>query len=261
MGPAGPGPDDAAWVGNYLVSDLPAFRTTPAAGVRVSLPGTALPIPAACLSDPRWIYGGAHWRLRQGDIIRERLTSTLDLPGPASHPITVVPPANDGVPCRATNTHGLLVRPVHPAGPPPPLPAAAGPYGDYVLGAAVPGPADTMADGCGTMLGHAHGVVPNPLAYSIAIPGKPGVNSLQSGQHPSGVFWYHPHPHGYSRPQVSGGTTGVITVGALGRLCLHHAAHRRRQVPAERHPQGTTHPGEGRTTRAGRVRLASTAQI
>ena len=216
VGPDGPGPDTAAWVGNYLVSDLPAFRTTPAVGMRVSLPGLAPP-PAACLTDPRWIYGGAHWRLRQGDTIQERLTSVLDLPGPASHPVPVAPPANGGVPCRATNTHthGLLVRPSHPARQPHAPPAAAGPYGDYVLDTTVPEPGDVMADGCGTLLGHAHGVLPNPLSYDIAIPGAPGVNSMQSGQHPSGLFWYHPHPHGYSRPQVSGGTTGVITVGSL----------------------------------------------
>ena len=31
--------------------------------------------------------------------------------------------------------------------------------------------------------------------------------------HPSGVFWYHPHPHGTSEDQVGGGLAGLITVG------------------------------------------------
>jgi len=31
--------------------------------------------------------------------------------------------------------------------------------------------------------------------------------------HPSGVFWYHPHPHGISEDQVGGGLGGLITVG------------------------------------------------
>lgn len=31
--------------------------------------------------------------------------------------------------------------------------------------------------------------------------------------HPSGVFWYHPHPHGISEDQVGAGLGGLITVG------------------------------------------------
>lgn len=33
--------------------------------------------------------------------------------------------------------------------------------------------------------------------------------------HPSGMFWYHPHPHGISEPQVLGGMSGAIIVGGL----------------------------------------------
>jgi FtsP/CotA-like multicopper oxidase with cupredoxin domain len=31
--------------------------------------------------------------------------------------------------------------------------------------------------------------------------------------HPKGLFWYHPHPHGISEPQVIGGMSGLLTVG------------------------------------------------
>ena len=32
---------------------------------------------------------------------------------------------------------------------------------------------------------------------------------------PAGMYWYHPHPHGYSQPQVLGGATGIIIVGGI----------------------------------------------
>lgn len=33
--------------------------------------------------------------------------------------------------------------------------------------------------------------------------------------HPTGMFWYHPHPHGISEPQVLGGMSGAIIVNGL----------------------------------------------
>lgn len=33
--------------------------------------------------------------------------------------------------------------------------------------------------------------------------------------HPQGMFWYHPHPHGISEPQVLGGMSGAIIVNGL----------------------------------------------
>ncbi|MEZ5791998.1 MAG: multicopper oxidase domain-containing protein [Nitratireductor sp.] len=37
-----------------------------------------------------------------------------------------------------------------------------------------------------------------------------------SNDHPAGLFWYHPHPHGITRRQVAGGMAGLITVGSIG---------------------------------------------
>jgi hypothetical protein len=125
---------------------------------------------------------------------------------------------NGSVPCQASNlhTHGLLVSPYHPKR------AGLGPYGDYVLDVTQPPKADdygSSRDTCGTILGditkRGHGITSLPLHYVTDIPGTPGVNSMASGEHPSGLFWYHPHPHGYSQPEVAGGTTGAITVGSL----------------------------------------------
>jgi suppressor of ftsI len=33
--------------------------------------------------------------------------------------------------------------------------------------------------------------------------------------HPEGMFWYHPHPHGVSEPQVLGGLSGALVVDGL----------------------------------------------
>jgi FtsP/CotA-like multicopper oxidase with cupredoxin domain len=110
----------------------------------------------------------------------------------------------------------LLVSPYHPTR------AGLGPYGDYVLDVTQPrGSLDfgTGIDNCGTHLGdiphHGHGLTDLPIHYETYIPGSPGVNSLASGQHPSGLFWYHAHPHGFSKFQLHGGTTGAVTIGAL----------------------------------------------
>jgi len=41
-----------------------------------------------------------------------------------------------------------------------------------------------------------------PFQYSIQIPSN----------EPAGLYWYHPHPHGYSATQVVGGASGAIVV-------------------------------------------------
>lgn len=216
----------AIQIGDYIVQDVPAFVAALRNGTAVdalTAPGGPVSFPAACLADPRWIYGGTHWALQQGDTISEHLRSALqDAAGsiPATPSAQLNPPANGGVPCRATNTHthGLLVSPYHPARP------GSGPYGDYVLDVTLSPGAPPDVDTCAstpvqgtaaTPLHGAHGTTGSMLDYEIHIPGHPGVNSLVTGEHPSGLMWFHPHPHGYSRPQVEGGTTSVITVGAL----------------------------------------------
>jgi L-ascorbate oxidase len=207
------------YVGNYPVTDIPVFKLIGgASGVaQVVNPetGKSVPIPNACIAAPSWGYGGSLWGLVQGDTLDVLLQSRLDYAGIAAVP----QPVNGAVPCRASNlhTHGLLVSPYHPAR------AGLGPYGDYVLDATQPrGSLDygSSEDDCGTKLGtiehRGHGLTNLPLHYETTIPGQPGVNSLLTGEHPSGLFWYHPHPHGYSQFQEHGGTTGVITIGQLG---------------------------------------------
>lgn len=217
VSPAAAGKPGFLWVGNYKVTDLPAFRigSGPGTSFTVTDPesGAVLPMSDACAASPEWGYAGTQWALVQGDTLDVTLQSWLDYAGQN----VIQAPVNGAVPCRSANlhTHGLLVLPYHPAR------AGAGPYGDYIYDVTAPPgslrPHDT--DSCGTDLGqlenHAHGIAGDPLHYVDAIPGHPGINSLKSGEHPSGLFWYHPHPHGYAKPELNGATTGAITVGAL----------------------------------------------
>lgn len=43
--------------------------------------------------------------------------------------------------------------------------------------------------------------------YRVAIP----------ADEPPGLYWYHPHPHGYSERQIQGGASGAIIVEGLGK--------------------------------------------
>jgi FtsP/CotA-like multicopper oxidase with cupredoxin domain len=213
------------FVGNYPVTDIPVFKLAGGASGTAALvdpvTGDSVPLPNACLAGPSWGYGGSQWSLIQGDTLDVMFQSRLDYEGKGSVP----EPVNGAVPCRASNlhTHGLLISPYHPAR------AGLGPYGDYVLDVTQPrGSLDfgTGIDNCGTKLGdiphHGHGLTDLPLHYSDYIPGQPGVNSLASGEHPSGIFWYHAHPHGFSQFQLHGGTTGVVTIGNITDYACPH---------------------------------------
>src|SRR3982074_3928996 len=45
------------------------------------------------------------------------------------------------------------------------------------------------------------------LRYSVKIP----------RDHPPGLFWYHPHPHGESHRQVLDGMSGAIVIEGMKR--------------------------------------------
>jgi len=203
-------------IGNYLVADVPVYQITPTAGTTVSVidpdTGNSVSVSLSTLTDPDWIFGGTHWQLTQGDTLRVKLTSVLDfnLKDPNGLPSL---PANGGVPCNTTNlhTHGLLVPPTHPDPG-----ATVQLYGDYVLDVTQNKPPQASGtDECGEQMMAHHPVVPDHMQYEIKIPGEPGETGVGSGQHPSGLFWYHPHPHGFSRMQTGGGTTGLITIGDM----------------------------------------------
>jgi FtsP/CotA-like multicopper oxidase with cupredoxin domain len=54
-------------------------------------------------------------------------------------------------------------------------------------------------------------IIPNdgvPFQYSIQIPAND----------PPGLYWYHPHPHGFSAPQVYGGAAGALIIDGSNPL-------------------------------------------
>jgi FtsP/CotA-like multicopper oxidase with cupredoxin domain len=219
------GKPEYLFVGNYQVTDISTFRfvtgINTVAEVIDPVTGKGVPISNACLDSPDWGYTGVQLGLIQGDTLDALLVSHLDYTGTTA----VERPVNGGVPCRSFNlhTHGLLVSPYHPHQ------AGQGLYGDYVLDTTQPKGSEDFGrntDTCGTQLlitEHAgHGLTDYPIHIVTHIPGHPGINSLLTGEHPSGLFWYHPHPHGYSKGQLYGGTTGAVTIGELTDYACPH---------------------------------------
>jgi len=91
------------------------------------------------------------------------------------------------------HTHGLIVEPRAPTLKDPT-------FGDYVF-VEVYNPANGIPVPQSV---HGHGSVKMNFAdYRIDIP----------RDHPSGVFWFHPHVHGLSLNQVSAGLAGIISIG------------------------------------------------
>ena len=203
-------------IGDLPVADVPVFVVQSAAGTRLRAvdplgePGEDL--PARCLTSPEALYAGSIWALNQGDRLHVGLSSALDFRAGE----LPVPPAG-GMNCHGINlhTHGLLVsaeRHVAPDG--------SQSIGDQAFDMALPsGDAPTDGDPCAPAGGKAgmamqRRIVPGTLDYAIAIPGQPGRSGRASGEHPSGLFWFHPHVHGYSAALTAGGMAGLITIGA-----------------------------------------------
>jgi FtsP/CotA-like multicopper oxidase with cupredoxin domain len=96
------------------------------------------------------------------------------------------------------HTHGLIVPVNHAA-------SACATRGDDVLIVTSPNsPVGNCMDlGPMTMGDDTMQMAKGPLNYSYQVP----------TDHPGGLYWYHPHPHGFSEAQVGGGMSGLITIG------------------------------------------------
>ena len=150
--------------------------------------------------------GGVRLQLMAGDTLRIRLVNHLppatDAKHVADNPDLAGNPTN-------LHTHGLIVEPHRAEGP-------SDSYGDYVFlqlfNPANPPPSATPTAHAGHGAGHpdvdiAYGAVD----YAIQIPAN----------HPSGLYWFHPHVHGVSLNQVTAGLSGMITVGTPESLCAN----------------------------------------
>ncbi len=141
-------------------------------------------------------YGGARLALQPGDRLEIRFVNRL----PKLDPIKVAHAEDEGganLPLNPSNlhTHGLIV--------PARAPTATDPtFGDYVF-VNVFNPANGLPASQG---GHDHGQnAMDFVDYRIDIPRN----------HPSGLYWFHPHVHGLSLNQVSSGLAGIITIGEV----------------------------------------------
>jgi L-ascorbate oxidase len=154
-------------------------------------------------------YGGVRLQLQPGDHLRIRLINQLPpAPPDAEHAYDSDPKGEEMLQPNPTNlhTHGLIVEP-RKADKSDPT------YGDYIY---------LLAYRSGTKPKMAHpGLVytDKPVDYDIYIPKN----------HPSGLFWFHPHVHGLSLNQISEGMAGLITIGSpsdyLGDLAGRYGLH------------------------------------
>jgi L-ascorbate oxidase len=138
-------------------------------------------------------YGGVRWQLQPGDHLRIRLVNQLPPALPdAEHVYGGDPMEQEMLEANPTNlhTHGLIVEPRK-------ADKSDSTYGDYIYVLGYPAGKKPKMSHPGLVY------TDKPIDYDIYIPKN----------HPSGVFWFHPHVHGLSLNQVSEGMAGIITIG------------------------------------------------
>ena len=177
----------------------------------------------ACPAGSAHPLGGVQLQLTQGDTLKIRLVNKLPPPTDAKHvadnPALIANPTN-------LHTHGLIVEPHRAEGP-------NDPYGDYVF-LELRNPANSMTPPT-TLAAAAHGghgaghpdmdVAIGAVDYAIQIPAN----------HPSGLFWFHPHLHGVALNQVTAGLSGIITIGKPEDLCADAACASQIRAGSVRH--------------------------
>jgi FtsP/CotA-like multicopper oxidase with cupredoxin domain len=159
------------------------------------------PRPASGLSCPassRTVapYGGVRLSLQQGDTLKVRYVNRL----PKVDPLKlrhVTDPGEANLFLNPTNlhTHGLIT------------PARAATVGDPTFGDFIFVTIFNSANGIPVpQTTHQHGpIVMDTVDYKITIPSN----------HPSGLFWFHPHVHGIALNQLVEGMSGLITIGSV----------------------------------------------
>ncbi len=196
---------------NGVLDILMVARAGTAPGVGPLVPTTPLvydicPRPQdgseACPATSDDLFAGTRLQLQQGDLLKVHLVNKLPWLADASH---VVDPGMSFLPYDPTNlhTHGLIVAPRYPTKTQPT-------YGDNVFVLALnpdngmpPPDAEYHSD-----------VKMGSIDYEIRVP----------ADHPSGLFWFHPHIHGISNNQVSSGLSGLITIGKVSDYVCKDAA-------------------------------------
>jgi L-ascorbate oxidase len=158
---------------------------------------TAVARGDTCPGDSRTVspYGGIRLQLYPGDHLRMRLINHLPpTPADAQYAHGSDAMMNGMLAANPVNlhTHGLIVEP-RKADVTDPT------YGDYAYVLGYPAgkmPSMVMPDETAT---------DKAIQYDIYIPPN----------HPSGIYWFHPHVHGLNINQLSEGLSGLITVGSV----------------------------------------------
>jgi L-ascorbate oxidase len=150
-----------------------------------------------CPDDSRTVspYGGIRLQLYPGDHLRMRLVNHLPpAPTDAQYAHGSDAMMNQMLAANPVNihTHGLIVEPRKADATDPT-------YGDYVF--VLGYPAGKMP----VMVSPDEIATNKPIQYDIYIPAN----------HPSGIYWFHPHVHGLNVNQISEGLSGLITIGSV----------------------------------------------
>jgi L-ascorbate oxidase len=140
-------------------------------------------------------YGGIRLQLYAGDHLRMRLINRLPpVPDDAIYAHGSDAMMNGMLDANPVNihTHGLIVEPRKADAKNPT-------YGDYVFVMGYP------AGKLPPMVSPDETATDKPIQYDIYIPPN----------HPSGIYWFHPHVHGLNINQLSEGLSGIITIGRV----------------------------------------------
>lgn len=158
---------------------------------------TSVAVEDQCPADSRTAasYSGVVLHLQPGDHLRMKLVNHLPpAPSDDENAHGSDPMMNEMLMANPTNihTHGLIVEPRKADASDPT-------YGDYVYVVGYPaGKLPPMVDPDLT-------ATDQPIQYDIFIPAN----------HPSGLYWFHPHVHGLGVNQISEGLEGMLTVGSI----------------------------------------------
>jgi FtsP/CotA-like multicopper oxidase with cupredoxin domain len=185
---------------------IPSISFTPPSSSMVIHPTgwvyQVCPRPASGLSCPSGSptvspYGGTRLALQPGDTLKIRYVNRL----PKLDPLKLRhenDPGEANLFLNPTNlhTHGLLT------------PARAATRSDPTFGDFVYVTIFNSANGMPVpQTTHQHGpIVMDTVDFKIPIPAN----------HPSGLFWFHPHVHGIALNQVVQGMSGLLTIGSVG---------------------------------------------
>ena len=189
-----------------LPQPIPGISFTPPMGHAIIHPTgwvyQICPRPASglsCPSDSRTVspYGGVRLAVQPGDTLKIRFVNRLPKVDPLKlRHVTDPGEANLFLNPSNLHTHGLLT------------PARAATVGDPTFGDFVFVTIFNSANGIPVpQTTHQHGpIVMDTVDYKIPIPAN----------HPSGLFWFHPHVHGIALNQLVEGMSGIITIGSVG---------------------------------------------